>query len=369
VTELGDAQRAVAELVADPDARAAHRADPAAYAARRLGPGPARDLLGGLDPQRVEATAHFGSWKLGLPPVATDADVLPWEAPATEPVTHRWLVGLGYRPELLPSLWRTLRDVEVWEHTVDRYLEGWPAGRDDLARLADQGPLSLHSVHLSVGSAACSEHGERVDAIAQLCRAAGVSELSDHLAYTMVDELMIGDFLPLWRTEEQLELAVTNVHWLQDRLGVRMAFENASVYYDPGGDLSWAEFSNELTRRTGCGLLLDLTNLLLNEANGLPGAGRAFLDELDLDAVTGVHLAGGEEDGGAWVDSHQQPIPATDLELLEEVLPRLVNCRSIIIERDDRYEAGHEVAEDLGRLRAVVARVQEAESASSSKSG
>jgi hypothetical protein len=361
VSELAEAQRAVAVLLSDPEEHLAWQADPAGYARDRLGHYPrAAAMVGGLDLLGVWTAATFAIGKLGDPPppvdrsapdpgmdVGSQRGARPWDA------TGRPLVGTGYRRALIPHLWRHLDQIEVFEHTVDNYLHGWPAGREELARFADQGPLVLHSIQLSVGSDRCREDPDRVDAIAELCRAARVDNLSDHLSWTRVDAVDIGDFVPLWRTEEQLDLVCSNVDWLQDRLGVRMAFENASVHFDPGGDLGWAEFANEVVRRTGCGLLLDLTNLLINEANGLMSAA-SFLDELDLGAVLAVHLAGGHVVEGTHVDSHQHPVGVSDLELLTRVLPDLTGCRSVIVERDDRFEAGAEVVDDLSGIHAAV---------------
>jgi uncharacterized protein (UPF0276 family) len=360
VTELADLQHAIVRVLTDTSELKAWLADPAAYATRALGRTRAAEMLGGLDPYGVCVAGEMGSHHLEgplermHPGAATPAaSALAPTRPAT-PGARAPLVGVGYRPELMGALWRSLHDIEVWEHTVDRSLRGWPAGRNELARFADVGPVTLHSVNLSVGSAECRNDPARVDAIGELCRVTGVDHLSDHLSYMRTAGGHVNDFVPLWRTEEQLELLVDNVEWLQSRIGVQMAFENASVFFDPGGDLSWAEMSNELVRRTGCGLLLDITNLLHDEANGLRSA-QESLHELDLDAVVAVHLSGGVDTQGVHIDSHDHPVRSRDLELLAELLPRLTGCRSIIIERDDRYDDGLEVVADLKAVREVVA--------------
>jgi len=61
-------------------------------------------------------------------------------------------------------------------------------------------------------------------------------------------------------------------------------------------------------------------------------------------------------DGLMW-DAHSSPVASPDVVWLERLLPRLTNCTSIIIERDERLQEGHELVQDLQTVREVVARV------------
>jgi len=267
-------------------------------------------------------------------------------------------VGCAYRTGLLPHLVDHLDLVDVFEHSVDDFVAGAEEGLAAARRVADLGPITLHSIGLSVGSVDATARPDHLRECREVLRATGVPELSDHFAYSRVEGRRLHDFAPLWRVEEQLELVVGNVHAIQDALGVPLALENVAMVFDPGGEMSPAEFANEVVRRTGCRLLLDISNLLIDESNGLCNAGQE-LAMLDLDAVTGVHLAGGEEvDGIVW-DAHHAPVPTSDIEWLTRLLPEMPNCRSVIIERDGRLQQGHELIDDLRRVRAVVAAHQQ----------
>jgi hypothetical protein len=164
------------------------------------------------------------------------------------------------------------------------------------------------------------------------------------------------DFVPLWRVEEQVQLFVENVEWVQERIGVRLTLENIAALFDPGGDMSNAEFANEVSRRTGCALLLDISNVLIDEANGMCDAAAEFAT-YDLDKVVQVHLAGGEWAGGLLWDAHSGPVGPTDLDWLERLLPDMPNCTSVIIERDEKLDHGEELVADLQAVHAVVDRV------------
>ena len=63
---------------------------------------------------------------------------------------------------------------------------------------------------------------------------------------------------------------------------------------DPDGDYDEAGFLNELCKRTGCGLVLDVYNLECDAHNHGLDIDR-FLGVLQLGAVHELHVAGGTE--------------------------------------------------------------------------
>ena len=263
--------------------------------------------------------------------------------------------GCAFRPALIPILFEGLSGIEIWEHIADWYLQDDGARRLD--RFARVTPITLHCLTLSVGSEASAEGLERVEAIGALVRASGVDHVSDHLAFSRVGATTLPHFVPLWRTEEQLELVARNVDRLQSRFGVPLLLENPAAPLDPGGDMSTAEFLNQLCSRTGCQVLLDLENVRVNAVNGLVDA-EAELNELDLHNVGGIHLAGGTDPGadGPAFDAHAWPVRDLVMEWLIRVVPHAPWCRWIMIERDGRLEEGAEVLADLGRVRHALAR-------------
>lgn len=266
---------------------------------------------------------------------------------------RRVRLGMGYRPELLRELKDNLDFVEVWEHIVDRFLALGRFGVSALWSAAQYNPVLLHSLSLSVGSADCRERHDYLKKVRTLIRAAGVRELSDHLAFCYSCGRYLPHFAPLWRNEQQLSIVVDNVSYLQDYFNVRIVLENIALQFDPGGDMTASEFSNELVSRTGCGLLLDVTNLMLNHANGFLDAA-SELHNLELSAVACIHLAGGREWQETRIDSHDQPISELDLDCLRTLLPKLKNCHSVILERDGRFEARDEIVEDLMAISATI---------------
>src|SRR6185369_13527533 len=117
-----------------------------------------------------------------------------------------------------------------------------------------------------------------------------------------------------------------------------------------------AAFLNEIVRRTGCGLILDLYNLECDVHNGLCSAD-AFLDELDLGAVREIHIANGTIDRGLRVDVHSRVTRDETLAMLRDVLPRTPNVEVVIFEMLGPYVGPtgvDAIAAELQRVREAV---------------
>ena len=137
--------------------------------------------------------------------------------------------------------------------------------------------------------------------------------------------------------------------------------ENISYVFEwPDSRMSDAEFLNLICRESGAGLLLDIENLYLNAANhGFDP--HAFIDGLTPGLVREVHMAGGiavQDDSlprPFLADSHSHPIPDEALDLLAYALARHAPS-TIVLERDDRFDAVDEILRDVARIRARVNR-------------
>jgi uncharacterized protein len=100
---------------------------------------------------------------------------------------------------------------------------------------------------------------------------------------------------------------------VQNVLGRGMLLENPSTYVVfRESTISETDFMREIARRTGCGLLLDVSNVLVSATNhGFNAA--AYLDAFPVDLVGEIHLAGFAEavdDKGhlLLIDAHDSPV-------------------------------------------------------------
>jgi uncharacterized protein (UPF0276 family) len=114
---------------------------------------------------------------------------------------------------------------------------------------------------------------------------------SEHLAWVALDNEYYNDLLPIGYTESSLERVSAHVCAAQDVLG-QILIENPATYVQfAHSTLSETQFLSELVKRTGCGLLLDVNNIIVCATNHDFDA-RAYLRQLPLHKVAEIHLAG-----------------------------------------------------------------------------
>ena len=164
-------------------------------------------------------------------------------------------------------------------------------------------PVSLHGVGLSLGSAdrLREPHLAKLKRLVERIEPALVSE---HLCWGAFGARHFNDLLPLPYTRETLALMATRIDQAQNALGRELLIENISTYLEfRARDFSEFEFLAELTRVSGCGILLDVNNLYVNAANHGHDAVRA-LQALPAAAVREIHLAGHSRSADCLIDDH-----------------------------------------------------------------
>ena len=214
----------------------------------------------------------------------------------------------------------------------ENYFARGGAGHAVLARIRQDYPLSFHGVGLSLGSTDALDRGHlrRLREIVERYEPALVSE---HLSWSSVGGRYLNDLLPLPATREALELVVLHVDEAQEALGRKILLENVSSYLRFAAEMPEACFMVEVAQRTGCGILLDVNNLYVNERNlGLSAA--AFIDALPAELVGEIHLAGHsvqEYDGEEIVvDTHNARVCPAVWELYARAIRRIGRVPTLI---------------------------------------
>jgi uncharacterized protein (UPF0276 family) len=172
-----------------------------------------------------------------------------------------------------------------------------------LCELRHDYPLSLHGVGLGLGSARGfpEQHLER---IRQLVDAVQPMLVSEHLSWGAVQGRQLHDLLPVTLDRAALALVAERVCRVQHVLRRQILLENVSAYVRFRDDaMSEAEFLAELVRLTGCGVLLDVNNLYVNQRNHGEDA-LAALAALPVGCVGEIHLGGHLETEQALIDHH-----------------------------------------------------------------
>ena len=212
---------------------------------------------------------------------------------------------------------------------------------DFLEWLAARTPLVAHGIGLSIASAEFFDD-EYVNQVAEWQRRYDFRWHSDHLSFVrVVDEHghdhNAGLAIPFPYDKDMLALIAERARLVQDRVPAPFLLENNVSYIDiPDQDMSEPEFLNTLTQEAGCGLLLDVHNVVVNATNhGFDAV--AFVNEIDLTRVGEVHVAGGTELAGMYTDSHSGASPAAVWELLDVVVDSSTNLCGITFEFHESY--------------------------------
>lgn len=155
---------------------------------------------------------------------------------------------------------------------------------------------------------------------------------SEHLAFNATPEFETGFFLPPRQTTRGVANSVAAVRDLRESLGVPIAIETPVNYLRLRDDeMPDGEFVAAVAEGADCGVLLDLHNIWANELNGRHSVSD-YLSCLPLDRVWEIHLAGGFEMDGFWLDAHSGAVPEPLFELASEVVARLPSLRAINFE-------------------------------------
>jgi uncharacterized protein (UPF0276 family) len=208
------------------------------------------------------------------------------------------------------------------------------SGRDwhVLTTLRRDYPVSLHGVGLGLGSV----HGFLIDHLRRvraLVDAIDPALVSEHLAWGALADRQLNDLLPLRLDDAALALVAARVAQAQDALGRRLLVENVSAYLRFTGDvLEEAQFLAELARRTGCGILLDVNNLYVNQRNHGEDAQAALaaLAALPAGAIGELHLGGHLETPDGLIDHHGARVAPAVWDLYRAALARFGSVPALI---------------------------------------
>jgi uncharacterized protein (UPF0276 family) len=242
----------------------------------------------------------------------------------TDPVPAR--AGVGLKPHHYRDILDGRPDIGWLEVHAENYMSAGGPPHHYLSAVRDAYPLSVHGVGLSIGGAGPldKQHLRRLRTLVDRYEPGLFSE---HLAWSTHDDTYLNDLLPLPYTEETLALVAAHVDEVQTTLGRRMLIENPSTYVRLGeSDRSEIDFLRELVARTGCGLLLDVNNIVVAATNHGYDA-IAYTDAFPVEHVGEIHLAGHacfEDDDGAplLVDAHDRKVIDAVWDLYRRVIAR-----------------------------------------------
>jgi uncharacterized protein (UPF0276 family) len=227
-----------------------------------------------------------------------------------------------------------------------------------LEKLANRGtPVAIHGVLMSIGSADPLDE-LHLDKVISVAKRVNTINFSEHLSLCSVAGVSLDALTPIAWNKDVIELVCRKIDRIQTRFDLPFSIENvANRFTIPDCDYTETEFINRIIKKTGCGLLLDVTNVYTNSINFGYDPFR-WIDNLSLDALKLVHLAGGFHDpDGFLMDSHDNKVPDEVWDLYHHVCRKAPPFMTII-ERTGNFPDFKELSGELSRAQAIVSEVK-----------
>lgn len=234
--------------------------------------------------------------------------------------------GAGFKPQHFEAISASPQPLGFFEVHAENYMGAGGVPHAQLGFLRQHYALSVHGIGLNIGGREPLDRAH-LARLKQLCGRYEPESFSEHLAWSSHAGQFFNDLLPLPYNETTLRTVAEHIDEAQTVLGRRLLLENPATYVRFSQSIiPETEFLAEITRATGCGLLLDINNVFVSACNHAFDAS-AYLAAFPLEHVGEIHLAGhfrSLDAAGAplIIDAHDSPIVADVFALFESVIAR-----------------------------------------------
>jgi uncharacterized protein (UPF0276 family) len=219
--------------------------------------------------------------------------------------------GIGLRSQHHQDVLNCQAKVGWLEVHSENYFGKGGAPLRDLENTRANYPLSLHGVGMSLGSVDALDFGHLHKLKALIARIEP-GLVSEHLSWSSYAGKYLNDLVPLPYTDETLNYLVERINAVQDFLGRQLLIENPSSYLEyQYSTYTESRFLDELARRSGCGVLLDINNVYVSCSNHGWNA-LDYIQDIAAERVGEMHLAGHTVNSicgrNILIDTHNGPV-------------------------------------------------------------
>jgi uncharacterized protein (UPF0276 family) len=255
-------------------------------------------------------------------------------------------IGVAYRLELASWIAQRPACVDVLEVTAEHF---YRVGESPLRRLAASYPLIVHTSRLSLGTPGPLDRSE-LEMFGRIVAAADPLWISECLGFRRIGELDLGCANPVSLTAETLAIFVEHGRQIMSQWGKRLLVGNIASHLSIGGDIPEPDFLNRFCDETGAGIVLDLTNLVVNARNHRFEP-RAWLGSIKPNRILQVRVGGCSCQDGRWEASHDTRVEDGVWDLLDEVRVKAPAAARILV-REGNFPPVANLARELDRLAA-----------------
>lgn len=258
-------------------------------------------------------------------------------------------IGVGYRVPHYREVVEEQPEMDWFEVLSENFMVDGGSPRHWLRELAKHYPLVLHGVATSLGGEGDPEHLRR---LVELVREVRPPWISDHLCFTGSHSANAHDLLPLPYTLEVRDHVIRRIQQVSRAVDVPYAVENVSSYLTwKASDVPEWQFLTQVVEGADCGILLDVNNIFVSSVNhGFEPL--EYIDNIPLDRVMQIHLAGHSIQEGYRLDTHDGPVCDEVWDLYAAIIERMGSV-STLIEWDGNVPSFARLQEEANRARTI----------------
>lgn len=253
-------------------------------------------------------------------------------------------VGIGLKSQHFDAaIQASKQDIDFFEVHAENYFNQGGLNHAMLEQISARFALTIHGTGLGLGNM-CGIEAEHLSRLNQLVQRYQPVLVSEHLSFNQAmlngQKFHAGDLLPISWNEASFSAISDNILKVQDCLGRQILIENISYYHVPGNNtMVETDFLNMLCRQTGCGLLVDLNNLVVNAKNfsSEPPVKYAlqWLKQINPQYIRQYHLAGSSNHkvDGFIIDDHAVAV-TSDVWKIYDAVVQNTSTAPVLIEWD-----------------------------------
>lgn len=244
-------------------------------------------------------------------------------------------IGIGLRIPHYDDIFRLQPSIDWFEIISENFMVDGGKPLENLEKILERYPVVQHGVSLAIGSPAPLDF-EYLKKLKALTKKTKTPWVSDHLCWGHLPGAHFHDLLPLPYTKEVIEYVSERARIVQDYLELPFALENLSSYVAFSQDemTEW-DFYSQIVEKAGIFMMLDVNNIYVSSRNhGFDP--KEYYQNIPLDRVIQIHLAGHSDFGDYILDTHDNPVRSEVWQLYAEIYP-LTGGVSTLLEWDENF--------------------------------
>lgn len=258
--------------------------------------------------------------------------------------------GLGLREDFIFDVLQSSIKPDFFEVAPENWMQIPKKHEKIFEQIRSEYQLICHGLSLSIGS----YEDINVDFLKRILEFLDKYEIevySEHLSFSSLQNVQSYELLPLPMDKQMVQNVCDKIDFVQNYLKRELILENATYYYVPDSTMEELDFINEIFKKSGAKMLLDINNVFVNSFNHKFDPYK-YIDELDLDKVAYCHVAGHlEYEENLWIDTHGMPVKDEVWDLTKYVLEK--KKLPVMLERDNNIPPLDELMEEYQILRDI----------------